>query len=54
MQRQTRKPPTTSKSSRKREASNAMAQQCVPQATGPFTTFTEWWSEADEKAYAEL
>ena len=38
----------------KQRADQAAAQSRAPEASDPFITFTEWWSEADEKAYAEL
>jgi hypothetical protein len=38
----------------KQRSDQAAAQLRAAEASDPFATFTEWWSEADEKAYAEL
>jgi len=54
MQRKTRKPPGSSKAPVKQRADDAETQERVLEASGPFVTFTEWASEADEKAYAKL
>jgi hypothetical protein len=40
--------------SEKQRADQAAAQLRGPESGDPFVTFTEWWSEADEKAYAQL
>jgi hypothetical protein len=38
----------------KQRPDQAAAQLRAPEASDPFVTFTEWWSAADEKAYAQL
>jgi hypothetical protein len=54
MQRQTRKPLSPAKAPVKPRADDGVMQERAPEASDPFVTFTEWWSEADEKAYAQL
>ena len=52
MNRRNRKP-RAPQAPDKQRADQAAAQLREPEANDPFVTFTEWSSEADEKAYAE-
>ena len=54
MQRRIQTSSTAPKVPVKPQADNTAKQERALDANNPFVTFTEWWSEADEKAYAEL
>jgi hypothetical protein len=47
-------PGTSSKEWAKRPAESADVDDKTTQTADPFAAFTEWWSEADERAYSRL
>jgi hypothetical protein len=54
MQRQNRKRPTALKAPVKQSIDDGKTKERTLEAAGPFVTFAEWSSEADEKAYTQL
>jgi len=53
MKRQKRKPASVLNAPVKRQVEQVTKRDQAPEKN-PFVTFSEWSSEADEKAYAEL
>jgi hypothetical protein len=54
MSRQAREPDTASETPRNQQRDKIMWRDKASDTDGPFVTFTEWASDADEKAYSEL